>query len=274
MTCVSWWTWPSRRGNLSSRRGRGADGKENVRRDRRDRDFRALGCGAVAERDVRLAGDRPEDDPEVPGAGGGGGHHARQRAQRAGVGGPGPGVVPAAVGHAAAAGDVAGDRGAPGLHRGADEGRGVAGDNSPAAAGREGTAGQRGERAPVYGGEHSGGGAPVAGTGAVPVPGRAGRARADRLQAAGPLARSRQREAAGGMGVRNGAGLLPAHVRADGAADGPAGVDRVPRRGVRVPRGSRPGLSRTTCGPGSISRICTIRKSTGRMRRWLLTMGA
>ena len=35
----------------------------------------------------------------------------------AGVGGAGAGVVPGAGGYAAAAGDVAGDRGAPGLHR-------------------------------------------------------------------------------------------------------------------------------------------------------------
>jgi hypothetical protein len=58
--CVSWWTWPSRRSRVSSRLGRGADGKENVRRDRRDRDTRALARGQVAERDVRLAGGRPQ----------------------------------------------------------------------------------------------------------------------------------------------------------------------------------------------------------------------
>jgi|GEM_PF-2130574 len=41
---------------------------------------------------------------------------------------------PGAGGYAAAAGDVAGDRGAPGLHRGADEGRGDGGHDSSAAA--------------------------------------------------------------------------------------------------------------------------------------------
>jgi hypothetical protein len=43
---VSWWTWPSRSRKVASRRGRGADGKENVRRDRRDRDSGALPCEA------------------------------------------------------------------------------------------------------------------------------------------------------------------------------------------------------------------------------------
>ena len=199
---MSWWTWPSRRGNLSSRRGRGADGEENFRRDRRDRDFGALGCGAVAERDVRLAGDGPEDDPEVPGAGGGGGVHARRRARGARqewaelV----AGVVPAAGRHAAAAGDVAGYRGAPRLHRGAAEGRGDAGDDPPAAARRARPAASVAASRTVYGGEPAGGGAPVAGEGAAPVPGRAGRAGADRLRAAGPLAGSGHREAAGGAG--------------------------------------------------------------------------
>ena len=46
----------------------------------------------------------------------------------------GAGVVPGAGGYAAAAGDVAGDRGAPGLHRGAAGGRGDDGHDSPAAA--------------------------------------------------------------------------------------------------------------------------------------------
>ena len=32
--------------------------------------------------------------------------------------------------------------------------------------------------------------------------------------------------------------------------------------------------TRITCGPGSISRICMTRKSTGPMPSWLLTMGA
>src|ERR1700730_8671661 len=93
--CVSWWTWPSRKSNLASRRGRGADGKENVRRDRRDRDTGALACGQVAERDVRFAGGGPQDDPQVRRPGG----RRRDRPWRAGeergrVAGPGPGVVP------------------------------------------------------------------------------------------------------------------------------------------------------------------------------------
>ena len=42
------------------------------------------------------------------------------------------------------------------------------------------------------------------------------------------------------LGVRDGARVLAAHVRPAGADDGPAGVDRVPCRGVRVLR-RRPG---------------------------------
>ena len=53
---MSWWTWPSRWSRVSSRLGRGADGKENVRRDRRDRDTGALARGQVAERDVAEPG--------------------------------------------------------------------------------------------------------------------------------------------------------------------------------------------------------------------------
>ena len=55
-----------------------------------------------------------------------------------------------------------------------------------------------------------------------------------------PLAGPADREAPHRLGVGYGAGLLAAHVRAAGAEDGPACLDRVPRRGVRVLRG-RPG---------------------------------
>src|ERR1700750_2010001 len=71
--CVSWWTWLSRPRKVASRLGRGADGEENVRRDRRDRDSRALACGQVAERDVAEPGRGPQDDPQVRRPGGGGG---------------------------------------------------------------------------------------------------------------------------------------------------------------------------------------------------------
>src|SRR5579862_8511094 len=102
MACVSWWTWPSRRGNLASRLGRGADGKENVRRDRRDRDTGALACGQVAERDVAEPGRGPQDAAEVRGAGGGGGDRpGRPGEERAGVAWAGPGVVPGAGRHTA-----------------------------------------------------------------------------------------------------------------------------------------------------------------------------
>ena len=54
--------------------------------------------------------------------------------------------------------------------------------------------------------------------------------------AAGPLAGSGHREAAHGAGVRHGLALFAAHVRAAGAEDGPAGVDRMPRGGIRLLR--------------------------------------
>ena len=55
---------------------------------------------------------------------------------QAGVGGAGAGLVPAVGRYEAAAGDVAGDRGAPRLHRGPAQGRGDAGDDPSAAARR------------------------------------------------------------------------------------------------------------------------------------------
>ncbi len=55
----------------------------------------------------------------------------------------------------------------------------------------------------------------------------------------------RPTEAGGEAQIDYGAGLLTAHVRAAGAEDGPAGLNRMPRRGVRVLR-RRPGPA----GPG------------------------
>ena len=54
-----------------------------------------------------------------------------------------------------------------------------------------------------------------------------------------------------GVGLRHGAGVLPAHVRAPGAEDGPAAPGSSPRRGVRVLR-RRPAAasSATTSRPG------------------------
>src|SRR5437667_418664 len=47
-----------------------------------------------------------------------------------------------------------------------------------------------------------------------------------------PLAGPGHRQAAHGVGVCDGAGVLAAHVRAAGAEDGSAGLDRVPCGGV------------------------------------------
>ena len=153
---------------------------------------------------------------------------------------PGPGVVPGAGGHPAAAGDLAGDRRAPRLHRGAAEGRGADVDGPPAAAGRAGAGGERGELPPVCRRERPGGGPPVAGDRVEPASGRGRGAGADRLRDARPVAGPGDREAPYRLGVRDGAGLLAAHVRPAGPEDGPAGLDRVPRGGVRVLR-RRPG---------------------------------
>ena len=77
------------------------------------------------------------------------------------------------------------------------------------------------------------------------------------------------------LGVRDGLVLLAAHVRAAGAEAGPAGLDRVPSsRRSSSSAGCLPVLSRITCGPGWISRICMTRRSTGPMPSWLLTTGA
>ena len=76
-------------------------------------------------------------------------------------------------------------------------------------------------------------------------------------------------QAAAGVGVRDGAGLLAAHVRAAGADDGPGA--RGPRRTWRRSRSSaacRAGWCRTTCAPGWTSPTCTTRRSTGRMPSW------
>ena len=69
--------------------------------------------------------------------------------------------------------------------------------------------------------------------GDAPPPGRAG---ADRLRPAGDVARPRDGAAAGGVGVRDGPGVLAAPVRAPDAGDGPGRVDRRARGGVRVLR--------------------------------------
>ena len=56
-----------------------------------------------------------------------------------------------------------------------------------------------------------------------------------------------RRAGAAGVGVRDGAGLFPAHVRAAGAADGPARLGGRARGRVRVLRRcARPGWCRTT----------------------------
>ena len=97
-----------------------------------------------------------------------------------------------------------------------------------------------GERAAVGAGEPARGRPPRPGHGAARLP-AAGVAGADRLRPAGDVARPGHRAAAHGVGVRDGAAVLAAHVRAAHGVDGSAGVDRGARGGVRVlRRGARP----------------------------------
>src|SRR5215210_7461897 len=101
--------WSSRSGRVLPRlKGEGADGEENVRRGRRDRDLDPLVCGPVAQRGVGQLGRGSQDDPQVPGPGDRGGDGAgRSGVVAAGLGWPGAGLVSAAGRYAVAAGDVA-----------------------------------------------------------------------------------------------------------------------------------------------------------------------
>src|SRR6266568_8186158 len=117
-----------------------ADVKHRDRRasgnDRYLRDLRALACGAFEERGRRQPGLVAEHGAQVRGGGGGGGDGAgRPGGEPGGVGAAGARVVPGAGGYPAAAGDVAGDRGAPRLHRRAAGGGGDGGHDPSAAAG-------------------------------------------------------------------------------------------------------------------------------------------
>jgi len=139
--------------------------------------------------------------------------------------------------HRAAAGVLAGDRGAPRVHQRGVEGRGDRGDGPSAAARRARAGGVGGQPAPVGAGEPARGGPPRPGAGAAPRRRRTWRGGPSRLRQVGDVARPGQRSAAGGVGVRAGAGLLAAHVRAPGAHDGPAVLDPGDGGRVRVLRG-------------------------------------
>ena len=82
---------------------------------------------------------------------------------------------------------------------------------------------------------------------ATAAAGRAGQRGADRLRQPGVVGRPGHRPPADGLGVRDGAGLFPADVRAPGAAVGP---DLLVRKSCRSHsttfRGARPASSRTT----------------------------
>src|SRR5450432_919894 len=112
--CVSGWTWSSGSQDRASVEGRGPGGEEDVRRGRYLRDFCALACGPVEERDRGEPGAVAEHGPQVPGRGGDRGHDpGRPGGEPGAVGGAGARMVPGAGRYPAAAGDVAGDRGAP-----------------------------------------------------------------------------------------------------------------------------------------------------------------
>src|SRR6266511_3078739 len=91
--------WSSRSGRVLPRlgTGEGADGEENVRRGRRDRDLDPLVCGPLHQRGGGQSRGGSQDDPQVPGPGGGGGDDAGRAGDVAGgLGGTGDGLVPAA----------------------------------------------------------------------------------------------------------------------------------------------------------------------------------
>ena len=78
---------------------------------------------------------------------------------------------------------------------------------------------------------------PLAGGGdGVAAAGRAGRGSPDRLRVPGFVVRPDRRAGPAGVGVRDGAGLLPAHVRASGAVRWTSGRGWPPCRRVRVLR--------------------------------------
>src|SRR5260370_35056139 len=101
-------------------KGRGADGKEDVRRDRYLRDLHALACGPVEERGGGQPGAVAEHSPQVRGRSGGRGDGSgRAGGERGAVGGGGAPVGPGAGGPAGAAGGGGGRSWEPGVSRGA-----------------------------------------------------------------------------------------------------------------------------------------------------------
>ena len=107
------------------------------------------------------------------------------------------------------------------------------------------------------------------GDGVAPA-GRAGRGSPDRLRVPGVVVRPGRRAGAAGVGVRDGAGLLPAHVRASGAVDGPARPGSARHVAAFEFFGGVPGPA----GAGQLedrgrsSPTCMTRRSTGPTRSW------
>ena len=199
---------------MPSSEGRSVDvGEEDLRRDRCDRDLDPLVRGPVAERARVQPGRGPQDPAQVHRPRGRGRHRAGRPADgRAGLAPAGDRVVPAADRSPAAAGVLAEHRAAPRLHRRPAEGGGDGRDDPSAAARRARLGGERGQRAPLGAGHpaRAGPSGPGHGAGRLPAARRAG---ADRLRPAGDVARPRERAAAGGVGVRDGPGLLATPVR-------------------------------------------------------------
>ena len=173
---------------LSSLRRRGPDGEEDVRRDRYLRDLHALVRGPLEVGAVREPGPGSRGTirkylapVEAAGLVPGGEPVGEERWPPAGRR-----VVPEGGRRQAAAGHMAGDRCAPGLHRRADQGRGDAGDDPSAAARRARAGGGADLAEAVYRGESAGGGPPGAGHG-PPCPPRSRGGGADRLRFAGTV---------------------------------------------------------------------------------------
>jgi len=213
----------------------GADGEENVSGDRCGGGPAALACRATEDGGGGQPGGGREDDPQVRRRGRGGGDPSGRRSgQRPGrVGRAGGGLVPGAGGRAGAQPDLAGAGGPAGTDR-QDARHQHAGHGASAVARRARAERQRVQPAPVCGAGVSG--PPRRPPGDRAAPGRAGRGGTDRLRLSGQLGGSGGWPAAAGAGVRDRAGLLPAHVRAAGAELGPVLVGGRARGGLGVLR--------------------------------------
>lgn len=211
------------------------DDKENIHRGRHHRDLRPLVRGPLEEPARRVAGGRPKDRQKVPGAGGGRRDHPGRAADERGrLGQTDQELVPGTRGPAVESADLAGAGPAPRLHQ-EPAGNGHRHHDPPTSARRAQVEGIGLVLAPLGARLAAGRGGQIAGHRAARRR-RAGLGGSDRLRVHGPVDEPAHRQAAPGLGIRDGAAVLAAHVRAPGAAHEPARLDRGPRRGLPVLR--------------------------------------